>query len=183
MGSKDATKIHRIHARVFVDPTDLGAANYGGTEIGAVTAIAWRTGERYVPVIAEELGGPVDFARIEDSFIVAMRLRQFDATALAAIYRSTSAGSSSGDPVVSFPAARNLGDDGLMLNERRKVLVASERSDQPSLILYSALGIPDDQERVRMSILFDAVYPAVFLGVKDGAGRIAQWGRVEDLSL
>lgn len=183
MGARDATRIHRLHARVFVDPTDLGAANYGGTEIGSVTAIAWTSGERYVPVIAEELGGPTDYARVEDSFVLAMRLRQFDSTALASIFRSTTAGSSSGEPVVDFPAPRSASDDGLFAGQRRKVLVASERSTEPSLLLYSALGIPDGQERVRMSILFDAVYPAVFLGLKNSSGKVAQWGLVEDLTL
>lgn len=185
MAAPSEAKILRTRkgARVIVDPTDLSdTSDYGGTEIGSIKNIAWATGQRYVPVIGEELGGPVDFARVEDSFAVSMMLRQFDATALAAVFRSVATGGS-GDPVVSFPATRSSGDDGLMLGERRVVLIAANIATDPSLILYSALGIEDDQAKVRMSNFAETAIPAVFLGVKDSSGRIAKFGRVEDLTL
>ena len=114
-----------------------------------------------------------------------MRLRQYDAGALSAIFRTSGAGSSSGDPTATLSSVTGV----VGASALRKVLVApgipgeSVRTDQPGLLLYSALGLPVPDEEVRMSVLYEAVMPAVFMALADSSNRIAYWGKLEDMTL
>ncbi len=182
MAAKTHTNIHKVTGQLCVGPTDLGTAfPHGGTALGAFHKFHIRHGLTYAPVVAEEYAQAVEFVLVQDNLRVGCFIRGWDNDALATVFPNTTVGGSSGDRVINWPGANATGT--LRASSGVKLLFTADRSDLPSLIVYRAVPLIDEQESLKLSILRELQMPVVFEGLRDGSGRVAAMGRLEDLSL
>lgn len=183
MALPDATKIFRVPGRLCIDPTNLATAfPHGGTALGIASQIRVVTGLEEASITAEEFGGQaVDVLLMQRDFFMTTLLRQWDNDAINTLFPNTSAGAS-GDKVINWPGSNRSGY--LLSNRTVKLCFTADRqTEHPSVIIYKAIPLPEEQEALRLTVLAELAMPAVFLGIRDGSSRVAAWGLLSDLSL
>ncbi len=186
MSARDATKIPRGPGRLFLNPTDLSAATYGGTELGATRAHEYELMDSAPGwVLAEEFRSlPVEGVESGGLWMIFYALmRQADPTALAFLFPNTATGASTGDKVIVGDAAGTIRAGAKLSDRYAKVLFAANDPAHESVILYKALPVVVEGSRVMAEIMKERNIAASFVTIPDASGRLYKIGRLADLSL
>ena len=184
MGLADPGNVIRLGGRLCSGPTDLAAAfPHGGTALGMVSEAVFRPNLKRAQITAEEFGDePIEVIVTSETVVLGCLLRGVDADAWNTIWEDTTAGSSSGQPVVDYPGSTRVGN---LASDRAVKLLYSpdDLQNDPGILLYSALPILDETAELALSISEEMVVRVVWQGIRDGSGNVYQIGRLEDLTL
>lgn len=134
--------------KLYVDPTDLGAAApYGGTELATFQDAEIVIDRVIYEVTGEEFGGDViDTVIQRSSAWIKLTFQGWESAAVATWFLNTTDNGDSVD-TVTMPEGQEQGND-----HRVKLLFVPTRSDEPAWLVYAA--IPDTMsEPVRSSSL------------------------------
>jgi len=173
----------RKPGRLCHTPTDLSAAwPHGGTGLGNVTAAklyVQTTGSRVV--VAEEFGEVVETIKGGRSVWLAVSLRDWDADSLALVWSKT-AGSISGNPLLSIPSTPRAGRLGS--SDAKKILwTPRDQTNGVAVLLYAAIPELDEELVVRFSVFSEMMQAVVFRAVRNSSDNIAQIGTLADFTL
>ena len=187
MSARDATKIIRVPGRLAVAPTNLATAfPHGGTELGAVRAVALRLRQRDFDVVAEEFDEVVETVHGAMRVVgLACLLRQFDDTVIAKVFPSTSTGSSSGSKVIDIPGTARAGRLA-SATAVKYVFTPDNQTDHQAIILYKAdAALETDGAEIMCHMMQERVLPVVFKPIRDTSSpaRVCKIGKLADLSL
>lgn len=185
MAQPNPLNIIKAGARVVIDPTNLaGAYPYGGTPLGNFAGVQFRPHIRTRQVTAEEYGGQtsnVVFAG-EGAILVGV-VRDFDVDTVTAMYPNAAPGGS-GSAVVSSDLGSGATLPGTMLQAvAAVVLLAAREPTNPSVILYNAMPVVDEQLQAAYSVGAEMGMAVSWVATPDSQSRTWKWGRLEDLSL
>jgi hypothetical protein len=184
MASAESGKVIRLGGRLCSGPTDLSLAfPHGGTALGMISEAIFQPNLQRAQITAEEFGGEtVDVVVMAETVILGCLLRGVDSDAWTTVWEDTTAGSSSGEPVVDYPGSTRAGT----LGSARAVKILYSPDDlqnDPAILLYSAIPILDETAELALSISQEMVVRVVFQGIRDGSGNVYQIGRLEDLTV
>lgn len=189
MSTRDVTKIDRTSGRLVKDPTSFAAAfPHGGTELGAVRAVEleFMVGKVGL-VLAEEYGGvPVEGVDPADWAVLYCLLRQWDDTAIAAIWPNTATGAASGSKVITGGAKGAVRAGALLTARAAKILfVPDDATNHRSIYLPRAIPVIVGESRVAASVLRESNVEVSWIGLPDGSAtrRSYQVGKLADLTL
>jgi hypothetical protein len=186
MATGAARHVLWVPGQLCLDPTSLsGEFPYGGTALGVVSGIVIRTRSLHHEITAEEWGRQtVEVVHGGTSFVLAALLRGYDADALAAVATDSAVGSPSGERVVRFRA--DQGRAGSLLSE----LVAGTLLfaplapiRHPAVLVHDAIPVLGASDDLALSARDEFGVPVTWYGRPDSSNRVADIGRIGDLSL
>jgi len=184
MSTADSRTILRVAGRLCKDPTDLSAAfPHGGTALGLVASVEFTPVMARAEIRAEEYGGEIiEIVEQAERVVFVCVARGYDSDMLSTIFRDTATGSGTGGLVVTNDSTRRGGELGSASTV--KLLYSPKDTEQhPALLIYKAVPLTDPTIQLQMSIGEELGVAAVFTGIRDGSGRLYQWGRLEDLTV
>lgn len=187
MSAPNTSRVYRVTGRLYVgvDPSDLEdkATDYGGTPLGQINRIAFRTGVEHARVYFEQFARTGEVLMMQRDLEVGFSLRDWDGETLEQLWPNTAAGATSPDRVMQFPGTSY--ESGEKLSAFAKtVLFASDRPEHPSFILYNALPLVDPAEQIDFTFQREAKHKLFFLALPDtnvGPWRCAAMGKLADL--
>jgi len=183
MSTLSAANIFRTPGRLAINPTNLSTGfPHGGTAIGVCNKIRFIISQSNPKVRAEEFGGQaVEAVFIPSDIVLACNIRSKDNDAIETLFSSTATGAS-GNRVISWPGSTRA---GMLQSSRAVSLIFTPENtlEHPAIIIYNALPLVSIASEMRLSILQESVFPAIFLGLRDGTSRVAQMGILGDLTL
>lgn len=187
MAARDQDKIERGPVRLILTPTNLAGSHptYGGTELGAFRAVEYEIVAPNFPLPYEEFGGtPGEVIEGGEWCILYGLMRQWDATALAHVFRNTTTGASSGGKVVHGTVPGTVRAGALGTARAAKILAVPENvSAHEALYLPAGFPFVVAESRVAMSVLRERVLAVAWLGLPDASGRCWVKGKIADLTL
>lgn len=181
MSTPNVRDVLRVKGRLSFNPTNVASGSYpwGGTSLGVVSRVYAVPSKAVYLVRAEEYGGvPTEGVEAGESWILRTRLESWDYDALAKIFPSVAAGTTTQHAVVTGPS--NVG--GVLSDRSVKLLFTPDDEDRHLMVLfYKALPVADGEmpfkadERWGLAVDWHAIY--------DASSRLYQIGRRQDLSL
>jgi len=177
--------IAKFPGKLCVNPTDLALPfPHGGTGLGVVRNVIFRTEVSYEKVIAEEYGQVVEAIGTEYGCVLAASLISFDEEALKELFWNTEVGSVSGRRGVSegaSPATRA----GFLLSSRSVVLLFSpdDTGHAPALLIRRALPMLEPSAQANLQLNSDIAIAVTFTGIRDTTGRLFEWRPLKDITL
>lgn len=187
MATANVRNIIRLRGRLCLNPTDLTADfPHGGTALGLTRSGIFHPGVKTVLNEAEEWGGVVSKAYYagEKPFLAAV-LREFDNDALAAVFPNTSAGSVTGDRVITT----SPGDDTQnragydLTGKAGKLLFSPANPDRhPFILLYYAIPAIQESAELQLSMAQEVGIGVVWWAGVDASDRSVKIGRRADLA-
>lgn len=170
------------------DPTSVtvpgASGNYGGTFLGLSRDHELLMLDKGIVVPGEELGGaPTEELEGGKWCIFGALMRGWDDDALATIYANTATGSSSGKKVVRLGGSQSVKPGHRKSDRAVKLLFLPNDTTKRAVLIYKALpGIREDS-RIALSIFRESTHAVSFIGIPDATGRVAEVGRLADLTL
>lgn len=188
MAAADLNQCLAAPGLLCMNPTDLTAAfPHGGTALGEVYMARALFTSAYFDITAEEYGNrAVDSVYSGENIAFSCVLRQFDESAVAAVFPNTATGTTSQRVSVKGweDAASPVRPGHLGSSRSVKLLFSPLDPDRcRALILYRAL--PRVGESLDLRFAFDArqEVPALFLAIPDASGRCWRLDYMRDLAV
>jgi len=179
-----ASEILNIPGRLIVDPTTLALAsapNFGGTPIGNAAEIILRVDHTDFEHPAEEYGSEiVEVTQGGDNILIGCFLRGFDKDAVTKVWKGATVSTLTGKPMITFPGAAG----GLGSSRSVRLLYAPENTEEhPAVLLFRAIPLLAEAAQLRFSRSRSNEFgtPAIFRGIRDTSGRLAQIRLLEDM--
>lgn len=188
MAAGSVTAADRGPGILIKNPTSLtvpGADGaYGGTLLGLSRDHEIAMMDTPITVPGEELGGaPTEQIEGGKWCVFGALFRGFDDDALATIYANTATGASTGKKVIRIGTGQSVKAGHRVSDRAVKLLFVPKKSSKRAVIIYRALpGIREDS-KTALSIFRESTHAVTFVGMPDATGRVAEVGRLADLTL
>ena len=174
--------------RLVINPTDKTAAfPYGGTQIGEVREVRAVITGGWFDVEAEEYGGAiVESVWSGENVAIGCYLRQFDETAVAAVFPNTkTTGTSKRVAVTHWSDAASPVRPGHLLSSRSvKLLFVPFDVDRVRCVYFSrALPRTNESVALQKALGVREEIPALFLAIPSTTSKVYQIDFLRDLTL
>ena len=191
--SVGARNILRVPGRLAISCTDLNLAwPHGGTGLGAVMDVIFRRYSQDYPITIEEGGGePVEYLQAGSVYGCVAFARGWDDDVLEAAFQANT-GAVSGKSVIDIDSTVEA---GTRLKSFAKTLVFTPEGSThakdptkpdakaPFWVLYSAIPMLDGAPDFALQRTAELGLPLLFMGLRDGSGRILSVGPRADVSV
>lgn len=182
----DTTDIKRTPVRLVLNPSNLSAAfPYGGTALGAASAVVTSIDQPYHEIASPERGGLAEVVKGPVRAYIACSLREWNDTVLSTLFAEASTGGSTGEKMLIIPGSNSYSRPGSLLSNRAvKILAAAyDATNWPSIYLPRAVPILARENEVRRGPFSERVFDVVFLGMLDATNRVYIEGKLADMTL
>lgn len=176
MASRDPLEVFENPGRLYISPSNVTSAPFGGTEIGYVDQVAIQfSQDEYEPIPAEEFGGhPQDLVYRgtgEGLASISFSLKQYDADALNRIFPDTISESDGTRTIRTGVKRPGL----LMASDGIGLLFAPDDPGRPAWYAPRAIGAPDATAELAGTLVAEQAVGAVFLLMPSTLGSAAYW--------
>lgn len=179
--------VGHVPGRLCVGVTNLATAfPHGGTALGEVEDAVLVLEAPHQLLTAEEWGNEVhDAIAGGEVWSMAGLLREWNATAYAAVFLNAAAGSVSKHPLVTSPGTNRA---GYAVGARAAVYCFSPMNTElhPFVVFHSGLPMVEDTAEMALHLGGDAnrlQVPFVIVARRSSAGKTVSWGRYKDITL
>lgn len=157
---------------------------YGGTLLGLSRDHELAMMDRSIDVPGEELGGaPTEALEGGKWCVFAALFRGWDSDALATIYPNTATGSSTGQKLIRLGMTQSTKPGHRVSDRAVKLLFVPYDSAKRAVLVYRALPRIREDSRLGLTIFRESLHAVTFVGMPDGTGRVAEVGRLADLTI
>lgn len=170
-----------VPCELIAAPTDFTTASpYGGTRLGLIAEMDFQIAPQVYYIRDEAWGGAiVDGILAAEPCAFTCFLRTWDDDAIQRVFRNTSATGSDGKRLIknSLAAADSIRPGRLLSADGFRLAVCPlDHEHHPFLVIYNAVGVPDEDARLRMSQAKALEFPLAFRGIPDSAFKVYQFG-------
>lgn len=185
MATASTRTILKIPGTLIKDPTNLSAASpYGGTVLGVTRSVYFRVRGKHREIEAEEWGNQVvEVVHGGYSPVLACVLRGYDDDALAALFPDTATGTPSREKVVRFRADNGRAGTILSGNSMKLLFAPKAAVRHKAIILRDAVPVVLDDAEIAFDQTEETGIAVMWVGIPDSSNRVAEIGRIGDLSL
>lgn len=181
MPAVDGNNVVRAGGYLIKDPDNLAGTypEYGGTNLGAVTAMAAQRNAQYGPIVSEERNEVVDHLYLGEAWAITVVLRQPHQDVLGAVFPNTSGSGSS-----TIVTGRGNFRPGQLLSSKsfKALWVPFDKTNAPALIGYRVVPAPEELA-IPFTLLREHTYLVNLVAMPDASGRTVNFGPLAGLSL
>jgi hypothetical protein len=170
-----------VPCELIAAPTDFTAASpYGGTRLGLVAEMDFQIAPQVYYIRDEAWGGAItDGILAAEPCALTCYLRTWDDDAIQKVFRDTTATGADGkrlirnhlDTSATSRPGRLLSADGFRL-----AVCPLDPEHHPFLVIYNAVGVPEEEARLRFSQAKPMEFPLAFRGIPDSSFKVYQFG-------
>lgn len=193
MALSDISQILKVPGKLAYNPNSLSAPfPHGGTALGLTQDVIFKPTRSYEYIREESFGNEVvDVLDLGESVIIAASLRGYDVDAVAQIFPSVVAGTTSGKNTVYYPNPQNTAENqngtfraGTLKSASgiKLIFTPDDYISYPALIVYNAVPLVEEAAEIKFSY-DEGMIPILFVATRDSSNRLYAWGRLEDLAL
>lgn len=170
-----------VPCELIASPTDFTTTSpYGGTRLGLIAEVDFQVAPQVYYARDEAWGGAItDGIVAAEPCALTCYLRTWDNDAIQKVFRNTTATGADGNRLIkhSLAAADSIRPGRLLSADGFRLAVCPlDPEHHPFLVIYNAVGVPEENARLRFSQAKAMEFPLAFRGIPDSAFKVYQFG-------